>query len=100
MSVIPLQMEGGYDVPLEKLKATLCAPILGCLGLATFFGGPYPSYLAGIASILIILVPTVLMLFRCRTTWAFWILTAEHLIIVTVSGIGFSQFTRYWSEGP
>ena len=100
MSVIPIHMEGGYDVTLEKLKVTLCAPLLGWLGLATFFGRHDPSYLSGSASLLIILVPTLWMLFRCRTTRAFWILTAVHVLIVTVSSIGFIQFSRYWSEGP
>ena len=37
-ALTPWHMESGYDITHEKLKATLCAPILGCLGLAAFLG--------------------------------------------------------------
>lgn len=36
MAITPLYMEGGYDITQEKLKATYCSPLLGCLGLASF----------------------------------------------------------------
>ncbi|MFN0078842.1 MAG: hypothetical protein ACKVY0_20470 [Prosthecobacter sp.] len=100
IAITPLHMEGGYNVTYEKLKATLCAPFLGWFGMAAFLGGHRPSYVPAIISLLIILGSTLLMLFRCRTTRTFWILTAVHIIIVTVSSIGFSQVTRYWNENP
>ncbi len=75
-AMTPLHMEGGYDVTHEKLKATLCAPILGSFGLAAFFGGHRPSLLLVILSFVTILGSTALMLFRCRTVRTFWTLTA------------------------
>jgi NADH:ubiquinone oxidoreductase subunit K len=93
-------MEGGYDVTHEKLKATLCAPILGCFGLAGFLGGHRPAVVPVILSFVIILGSTALMLFHCRSVRTFWTLTVVHIIIVAVSSIGFSQMTRYWNENP
>jgi hypothetical protein len=100
MVVMPSHMEAGYDVTQENLKAALCSPFLGFFGFASFLGGPRPSPFFFIVSFVIILGSTALMLFRCRTVRAFWTLTAVHIIIVTVSGIGFEQFTRYINEGP
>jgi hypothetical protein len=99
-ALTPLFMEVGYDITHEKLKATLCAPLLGWFGMAAFFGGPRPSNFAAISSLVIILGSSLLMLFRCRSYWAFWILTAVHILIITVASIGFSQITRYWNENP
>lgn len=100
MALTPLHMEGGYDTVQEKLKATLCAPILGCFGLATFLGGHRPSLMVALLSFLIILASAAMMLFHCRTLRTFWALGAAHVVIVTVSSIGFSQATRYWNEIP
>ena len=97
-ALTPLHMEAGYDVTHEKLKATLCAPILGCFGFAAFLDGYRPSLVPVILSFVTILGSTALMLFRCRTVRTFWTLTAVHIIIVTVSSVGFSQVTRYWNE--
>ena len=100
MAMTPLHMEAGYDVTQEKLKAIFCAPILGCWGLAAFLGGHRPSLFPVLLSFLIILGSTSLLLFRCRTIRTFWTLTSVHIIIVTISSIGFSQITRYWNEYP
>lgn len=99
-ALTPMHMEAGYDVTHEKIRATLCAPILSWFGMAAFLGGHRPSYLPAIASLLVILGTPLLMLFRCRTSREFWILTAVHIIIVSVSSIGFSQVTRYFNENP
>ena len=99
-ALTPLHLENGYDVTYEKLKYTLFSPILGWFGLAAFIDGHRPALLPAVISFVIILGSTVLMLFRCRTVRTFWILTAVHIIIVTVSSIGFSQATRYWNENP
>lgn len=99
-TMTPLHMEAGYDVTQEKLKAIFCAPILGYLGLAAFLGGHRPSLVPVILSFLIIPGSTALLLFRCRTIRTFWTLTAVHIIIVTISSIGFSQITRHWNEYP
>ena len=75
-------------------------PILGCMGLAYFLGGHRPSLLIMVFSIVVILGSAAWMLFRCRTIRTFWTLTTAHMIIVTVSSIGFTQLSRYWSENP
>lgn len=99
-ALTPLHMEAGVDITHEKIKATLCAPIYSWFGMAAFFAGHRPSLLLAIISLLLTLVSPLLMLFRCRTSLGFWMLTAVHTIVVTISGIGYSQVTRYWNETP
>jgi hypothetical protein len=99
-ALTPLHLEAGSDVVLETLKYTLCAPILGAYGLAALFGGHRPSLLLMTASSVIILGSTAWMVFRCRSSRAYWSLTVAHILIVTSASIGFSQVTRYWNENP
>ncbi|MBN8458008.1 MAG: hypothetical protein J0M04_09220 [Verrucomicrobia bacterium] len=99
-ALTPLHMEAGVDITQEKIKATLCAPILSWFGMAVFFAGHRQSPFLALASLLVTLGSPLLMLFRCRTSLGFWILTAVHTIVVTISGIGYSQVTRYWNEIP
>jgi hypothetical protein len=100
----PVAMEGGYNVTHENLMATLMSPILGCMGLATFIGGPqitgFPGVLALFLSVLLILGPTALMVFRCRNLLVFWTLTVAHLMIVTTASFGFIELIRYCNETP
>jgi hypothetical protein len=96
----PLHMEGGYDPVREKIGATLCSPILGLMGFATFFGGAQPSgFMLAVSLIAIIGLPAI-MLFRCSSRPAFWSLIGLHNIVVTVASFGFQEVTKYWSEHP
>ncbi|MBL9146895.1 MAG: hypothetical protein JNM99_24645 [Verrucomicrobiaceae bacterium] len=99
-ALTPFHVEGGFDVSHEKLKATLCAPILGCYGFAAFLGGHRPPSLLVILSLVTILGSTALMLMRWRTVRAFWTFTAIYAIMVTISSIGFSNVIRYWNQNP
>lgn len=95
-----LPMEAGYDRVHENFGAALSSPILGLIGLTSFFGGNRPPLIAGIVSFVIIVGMAVTLLFRCRTVPAFWSLVAANAIVITVSSFGFCQFARYWSDNP
>ena len=89
MAVTTVPMEAGYDPTQEKALATLMGPFVGWIGVTTLLGGSEPSPLAGFFSFLAIFGPTGLMLFRCRTRPAFWILMTAHMVVVTAASAAF-----------
>lgn len=99
-ALTPLHMEGGFNIPLEKLNATLLAPVLGWIGMAYFLGGDRPSAPVLMVSLLVLLSSTLWMLFFCRTRRSYFVLIAIQTIIITLSSIGYSLMIRYGSDLP
>ena len=90
-ALTPLHMEAGYDVTHEKIRATLCTPILSWFGMAAFLGGHRPSYLPAIASLLVILGSPLLIHVGVQS-----FNSSLCQLLISLFGIAAHSLWRFW----